>query len=645
MAWSTPVARGSAVETASDNAISVNPSANLVVGRMVVCAVAIKNIATADGASNTVTSVQDTQSHVWTKVEERTETEAGAGNDGSTIAVFYTVVTTQIGTGDSVTANLSGNIGDKIITLTEVQFDSTNAIPRVHQVGLGPNAISAAVSSLPSQSYYLFGAAAAEGSDNAKTPDADYTERFDTRSQNAASAITIHVQDRIATLTSDTCTSTLWTNTQPYALLVAFFEGMLEAVPAGAIAVTGQTPTLVKTALMVAGAIALSGQYVDVAFAGPDAGVITVAGAAPTVSVGAGSGNTTIAPPAGSLAFTGQQETLAFVLPTPAGAVTISGLPLDLRHTIPIAAGAVVLSGQTPIPVHVVPQAVGAIALTGLAPTVTNTAGQVNIPQAAGSVTLTGLTPTVARGYDVPAGALTLTGLALSTAHVLPQLLGSVTLSGLTPTLVKTTAIPSGGVTLAGLAPIVKRTLEIPAGSVAFTGTTTALLFTIPIPVGSIALTGQLPSVSSINGVLFPVGVLTLTGTTSTLTHVLPVSAGSLAVNGVAPSLVNLRTIAVPSGSLALTGAAGTLANNRTIAVPVGTVTISGTECVLLSVLPVPAGSIALSGLAPIPSMVRFPDDMVDTSTGYLLAVRWADYVRLVRMAIYDDPERTTEYD
>lgn len=228
MAFSAITARGSAVETVSDASIAMSPSAALTVGKLVVVCVAIKNLATADGASNTVTGISDTQGHNWRKITEQTETAAGASNDGSTIAVFYTVVGTQIETTDTITATLSGSIGDKIICCFEATFDTTTS-PQVAQVGVGPAAISASVSSLTSREYLLIGAHAAEGADQTKTPDADYTERFDLRSQNAATAITIHVQTRIATLTADTCTSTAWTNTDPIATLTAMFEETLFA--------------------------------------------------------------------------------------------------------------------------------------------------------------------------------------------------------------------------------------------------------------------------------------------------------------------------------------------------------------------------------------------------------------------------------
>lgn len=227
MAFTSITARGSNVSTANDTTVAVSPSATLTVGKLVVVCVASKNVGTADGATTTHT-VTDTNSNTWTRQAEYTET-AGVASDGSTISVHTAVIATQIGTGDTITCTLSGAVAEKIITVFEATI--TNRTVSLAQVGVGQNAISASVTGLTSREYLLVGAAAAEGSDNFKTPDADYTEQFDLRSRNASTATTIHVQTRVATLTSDTCTSTGWTNTDPIALLVALYEILTPSLP------------------------------------------------------------------------------------------------------------------------------------------------------------------------------------------------------------------------------------------------------------------------------------------------------------------------------------------------------------------------------------------------------------------------------
>lgn len=222
MAFSAITARGSAVGTTSAGSIAVSPSANLVVGRVVVVCVATKNIQTTDGASNNHSTVTDTDGHIWQKLGEYTET-AGVAADGSCNSIWVTVVDNQISTTDTITCTFSGNIANRIITVFEVTVGANQTVA-LEQLGVGQGAIAATVTGMTSREYLLVGHGVAEGSDNAKTPDTDYTERFDLRSQNAATAITNHVVTRIATLTADTCTSTAWTNTDPIFLLAALYE-------------------------------------------------------------------------------------------------------------------------------------------------------------------------------------------------------------------------------------------------------------------------------------------------------------------------------------------------------------------------------------------------------------------------------------
>lgn len=221
MAWGGITARGSATEQSADNSIGISPSANLTVGKIVIVNVVVDNIATADGASNNV-SLSDTQGNIWSKVSEYTDSD-GVAADGVTVATFVTRITTQIGTGDTITATTTSNTTDKIISIFEATVASGYTFA-VEQVGIGQGAITASVSALPYKEYLLIGHGGAEGVDSTKTPDADYTERFDLRTNSSGSAITQHVVTRIASLTSDTCTSSAWTNTNPMFLLVALYE-------------------------------------------------------------------------------------------------------------------------------------------------------------------------------------------------------------------------------------------------------------------------------------------------------------------------------------------------------------------------------------------------------------------------------------
>jgi len=217
-------ARGKATESSSDNSISVSPSANLTVGKLIIvnCVTDNDSVAVSDGPSSRHSTVADSKSNSWGKLAEYTDSD-GAAADGVTISTWASKITTQITTSDSITLTVAANVTEKIISVFEVTLGLGGSYA-VEQIGVGQSAISASVSSMPSREYLLVGHGGAEGTDSTKTPDSDYTERFDLRTGSYGSKVTQHVVTRIATLTDDTCTSSAWTNTNPVFLLFAIYE-------------------------------------------------------------------------------------------------------------------------------------------------------------------------------------------------------------------------------------------------------------------------------------------------------------------------------------------------------------------------------------------------------------------------------------
>ncbi len=224
MAFSGITTRGSAVSNSSGTTLAVSPSANLAAGLLAIVCCASDNNQTSDGAS-TFHTVTDSKSNTWTKVCEYTETD-GSVDDGATVSVWATKVTTQILTSDTITLTLGAAKADKIISVMEVTMGSGKTFA-IQQVGAGQNSLSASVASMPAREYLLIGAGASEGEDNSKTADGDYTERFDlitSTTGNLDVNIALHVQTRIATLTGDTVTSSAWTNTNVIQTLSALYE-------------------------------------------------------------------------------------------------------------------------------------------------------------------------------------------------------------------------------------------------------------------------------------------------------------------------------------------------------------------------------------------------------------------------------------
>lgn len=230
-AFSAITTRGSAVTgTGNNSSISVSPTANITVGKVAFFAVVTDNQSTTDGCDGALHTLSGSAGNTWMKLLECTETD-GVSDDGVTVSLFYTKVATQISTTDSVTVSFQSSRSDIIGMLFEVTVGAGNTV-NLEQLGTGVASLSASVSGMTSREYLLIGHSGSEGEDNAKTPDADYLERFDlitTTSGVLDSNIAAHVQTRIATLTSDTVTSTAWTNTNPITTLSALYEVTLVA--------------------------------------------------------------------------------------------------------------------------------------------------------------------------------------------------------------------------------------------------------------------------------------------------------------------------------------------------------------------------------------------------------------------------------
>lgn len=107
MAWSSIGTAGSNFDKTAGSSVQmtvdgVDPD----VGEVVIVAVAKDNTGTTDTNTNEVTSVQDDQGNTWTKLREYCNGNGSAGT-GAVVAVFYTIVTSQMFDGDIIQANFS----------------------------------------------------------------------------------------------------------------------------------------------------------------------------------------------------------------------------------------------------------------------------------------------------------------------------------------------------------------------------------------------------------------------------------------------------------------------------------------------------------------------------------------------------------
>jgi hypothetical protein len=250
------------------------------------------------------------------------------------------------------------------------------------------------------------------------------------------------------------------------------------------------------------------------------------------------------------------------------------------------------------------------------------------------SLTFTGLALTLAIAISVPAGGLTLTGLAPVEDSSFPTA-GRITWQGLTPTATissaGTTLTPGvGAVTFQGLTPSLRigdvyvdipagqlvikgpqRPQVVPqlsAGTLRYTGYACAPQINTPgsaasIPAGSLAFTGQTP-IRDVNVPRpIPAGSLVLTGQYVGIQFMQP-SSGSLVWQGLAPTvsaqtvLVQLQVGRLQWGQTTLTPS---LIYEITIPVPVGSLVLTGHQLNVGTpeTLVLQAGSLALTGQTP----------------------------------------------
>ena len=232
MTISAVTGRGQAVNSASHASLAMSPSSALTVGKEIFAACVTDNVDTTDGATS-YHLVTDTHGHTWQKVFEETETD-GAAADGCTVSLWMTKVTTQIEITENITNTYQGaSNAAGIITCTEcvVGAGMTLAWEPTAMARDSTDPSSVSLSGLTDREYLFFGLFGAEGNDNAKTPIANYTERFDARSGSSSTAdVCIHVGTRILTGTGDTWESSAITVTNALQTLTAFYE-VAESAP------------------------------------------------------------------------------------------------------------------------------------------------------------------------------------------------------------------------------------------------------------------------------------------------------------------------------------------------------------------------------------------------------------------------------
>lgn len=233
-AWASVGARGTGNEATSDTSISVTiATANVLVNNVLVAACVTDNVSTGGGNTNDH-AYSDSGGNTWTKLYERSNTDAAAA--ALTLSIAYTKVTAGLTSGSSTVTLTVPTLTAKACSLHEFSLTAANYTISIGGVTSsqadGTSDPTVTLSSLASQEYLLLGASGIENGNCWDAADADYTAIADshTGACGAGTRVAVRPGYRIATLTTDTYSPSTNTNADSASILGA----LKEDAPAGA---------------------------------------------------------------------------------------------------------------------------------------------------------------------------------------------------------------------------------------------------------------------------------------------------------------------------------------------------------------------------------------------------------------------------
>lgn len=235
MAFASVATLGSSQEKTSDTSLVLTTSATLQVGNLAVLAIALDNFAGADGDNGEIASVVDSAGNTWVEVIEHTNSQ-GSAAAGATVALWYTIATSELASGGTITITLGNAVTAKAASAWEFTTAaaslSIGGSTQVLNDGADPAAISLA--SLPSREYLWVHALAEEVPNTAGyTEDADYTSMTadGTTGGSGPTNMRIRAGFRIMTGTGDTVDVGGGGSSDSVQVFAALYEPSVTSIP------------------------------------------------------------------------------------------------------------------------------------------------------------------------------------------------------------------------------------------------------------------------------------------------------------------------------------------------------------------------------------------------------------------------------
>jgi hypothetical protein len=231
---SNPLAPDTAEEMVSDTILTFSPTAAVQVNKLAILPVVWDNVDTDNAEDTDKLTVTDTQSNAWLRAGEA-QYSAGGVLDGVLAGIFYSVITTQIETTDTITISSTGDGTAKGCTLATFNRDTTKVVGvvgRGYERIAGSAAYSASVSGLVSEEHLWIGLNAMEAAaDDTNAQDSSFSAILQGANQHFGPTgggdtnVGARAAFKIATDTGETYDQSINVSTQDRAtLLVAFNE-------------------------------------------------------------------------------------------------------------------------------------------------------------------------------------------------------------------------------------------------------------------------------------------------------------------------------------------------------------------------------------------------------------------------------------
>jgi hypothetical protein len=211
-------------------------SANVAAGDILIVIIAKDNTGTTDGDFAEISGVSDSKGNTYTKAKEFTNGQGGAGS-GATVSVWFSKITTALGTTDTVSATFASAITAKAMTLAEFSVAAGASLvvaASAATAGDAVSSVSTSITGLASQQYLFIAGDAYEGSGATKTESTGFTAipSAGTTGGGAATNMMVFGAYQIATATGATYSPTFSASADIAQVLIAFQERLPQAFTA-----------------------------------------------------------------------------------------------------------------------------------------------------------------------------------------------------------------------------------------------------------------------------------------------------------------------------------------------------------------------------------------------------------------------------